>query len=64
MTPYLSGDGSDDPVGLEVKTYADSIRFKTCTHIAFGPEDLEIISDLKNNRFLYRARFDDLVCLQ
>ena len=58
----LSGDGSDDPVGLEVKTYAsacDSIRFKTCTHIAFGPEDLEIISDLKNNRFLYRARFDD-----
>ncbi|MDX1565949.1 MAG: hypothetical protein R3236_11110 [Phycisphaeraceae bacterium] len=38
---------------LRVSTYAassDSMRFKWPTHIAFGPRNQEIISDLKNNR--------------
>ena len=44
--------------GLTVSEYApggsDQISLKTPTHIAFGPNGEEIITDLKNNRFLYR----------
>lgn len=44
--------------GLIVSEYApsgsDQISFKWPTHIAFGPEGQEIVTDLKNNRFLYR----------
>ena len=44
--------------GLAVSEYAlggsDQISLKTPTHIAFGPNGEEIITDLKNNRFLYR----------
>jgi DNA-binding beta-propeller fold protein YncE len=44
--------------GLAVSEYApggsDQISFKWPTHIAFGPEGQEIVTDLKNNRFLYR----------
>jgi hypothetical protein len=43
--------------GLEVIEYApgeSSIRLKTPTHIAFGPNNREIITDLKNNRFVFR----------
>ena len=44
-------------VGLKVVEYAPgngSIRLKTPTHIAFGPGNREIITDLKNNRFVFR----------
>ena len=45
-------------LGLTVSEYApggsDQISFKLPTHIAFGPKDQEIVTDLKNNRFLYR----------
>ena len=43
--------------GLKVVEYAPgngSIRLKTPTHIAFGPGNREIITDLKNNRFVFR----------
>ncbi len=43
--------------GLEVMEYIpgeSSIRLKTPTHIAFGPGNREIITDLKNNRFVFR----------
>ena len=43
--------------GLEVMEYAPgngSIPLKWPTHIAFGPNNLEIITDLKNNRFVFR----------
>tara|TARA_B100000212_G_scaffold95919_1_gene70458 strand:- start:321 stop:1319 length:999 start_codon:yes stop_codon:yes gene_type:complete len=43
--------------GLEVMEYApreSSIRLKWPTHIAFGPNNREIITDLKNNRFVFR----------
>jgi hypothetical protein len=43
--------------GLKVNSYvvsSDSIKLKYPTHIAFGPDDQEIICDLKNNRFLFR----------
>jgi hypothetical protein len=44
--------------GLAVSEYApggsDQINFKLPTHIAFGPKAEEIVTDLKNNRFLYR----------
>ena len=43
--------------GLKVMEYApgkSSIRLKTPTHIAFGPGNREIITDLKNNRFVFR----------
>jgi hypothetical protein len=48
-------------LGLKVVNYAstsDSIQFKWPTHIAFGPRGEEIISDLKNNRFLFRQSPD------
>ena len=43
--------------GLEVMEYATgnrSIPLKWPTHIAFGPGNREIITDLKNNRFVFR----------
>jgi len=43
--------------GLTVATHApggDPIRFRWPTHIAFGPDQQEIITDLKNNRFVHR----------
>ncbi|MFT5634157.1 MAG: hypothetical protein ACI9SQ_001887 [Rubritalea sp.] len=47
---------------LKVTTYAsgsDSIKLKGPTHIAFGPGNQEIVSDLKNNRFLFRKSPND-----
>ena len=44
-------------VGLDVTTYAPgsgSTQFKSPTHIAFGPDNQEIVTDLKNSRFMYR----------
>lgn len=44
-------------LGLEVTTYApgrDPAQFKWPTHMAFGPDDQEIVTDLKNSRFMYR----------
>jgi DNA-binding beta-propeller fold protein YncE len=41
----------------EVKEFVPgtiAIRFKWPTHIAFGPGDLQIITDLKNSRFVFR----------
>lgn len=38
----------------------DPIEFKWPTHIAFGPGEQEIISDLKNNRIVYRNKKDEL----
>ena len=43
--------------GLEVMEYAPgngSVHLKWPTHIAFGPNNREIITDLKNNRFVFR----------
>jgi len=43
--------------GLKVTTYAPSsgpAKFKGSTHIAFGPKNQEIVTDLNNNRFLFR----------
>ena len=48
--------------GLEVTEYApgsDPARYQWATHIAFGPDDEEIVSDLKNNRFMYRVSPSD-----
>lgn len=42
---------------LKVTNYApgsDTIRLKGSTHIAFGPGTQEIITDLDNNRFVFR----------
>jgi hypothetical protein len=48
---------------LEVSEYApgdsDPATFSWATHIAFGPAGQEIVTDLKNNRFLYRDGPDD-----
>ena len=52
--PNLSGDSK---FGLKVIEYApgsDPARFRWPTHIAFGPDGEEIISDLKNDRFMVR----------
>jgi hypothetical protein len=66
LTPQVaSGDRANIPasLGLEVTTYApgsDPIEFRWPTHIAFGPGDQEIITDLKNNRFVFRNSPNDL----
>ena len=39
---------------MEYAPGKSSIRLKTPTHIAFGPGNREIITDLKNNRFVFR----------
>jgi len=52
------GGGVTSDFGLTVTTYApagDPIQLRWPTHIAFGPGQQEIITDLKNNRFVYRA---------
>ena len=53
----------EDPINelslsLEVTIYAtgrDQAKFDGPTHLAFGPGSQEIVTDLHNNRFLYRA---------
>ena len=48
-------------VDLEVKNYApgsDPVRFNGCTHLAFGPGSQEIVTDLGNNRFVFRESPD------
>jgi hypothetical protein len=52
-------------LGLAVSEYApgdsDPAVFKGATHIAFGPKGQEIVTDLNNNRFLYRDGPRDLL---
>ena len=53
--------GGSASLGLKMTTYApgsDPARFRIPTHIAFGPGSQEIVTDLKNNRFVYRERPD------
>jgi hypothetical protein len=55
----------NDPasLGLEVTTYVpggDPVRFKWPTHMAFGPGNQEIVTDLKNHRFVFRDSPEDL----
>jgi hypothetical protein len=63
-TLYASGGEERDhqvEVGLKVTTYApgsDPARFRFPTHLAFGPGNQEIVTDLKNNRFVFRERPD------
>ena len=56
--PRVSKVSGPSGFGLEVTTYApgsdDPIRFKGSTHIAFGPGRQEIVTDLNNNRFVFR----------
>ena len=56
--PEPSEPSEPSKLGLAVSEYApvgsDPVVFKLATHIAFGPKGLEIVTDLKNNRFLYR----------
>ena len=56
--PRVSGASSSSGFGLEVTTYApgsdDLVRFKGSTHIAFGPGSQEVVTDLDNNRFVFR----------
>jgi hypothetical protein len=60
FTHHLFSEEKQKPLqdlGLKVTRYASSsasIKFKWPTHIAFGPANQEIVSDLKNNRFLFR----------
>ena len=57
----LVGDsvrGESKDFGLNVSEYVPAKSgqaLKTPTHIAFGPSGQEIITDLKNNRLLYRS---------
>jgi hypothetical protein len=48
----------NDPIHELAAVYApknDPIQFRTPTHIAFGPGEQEIVTDLKNHRLAYRA---------
>lgn len=48
--------------GLTVSTYAPGEGgpgFKWPTHIYFGPGGVEVVTDLRNNRFVYREGPDD-----
>ena len=58
LTVYNPVSDANGPTGLEVTTYApgsdDPVRFKGSTHIAFGPGSQEIVTDLNNNRFIFR----------
>lgn len=52
-----SNNGPSGGFNLKVKTYAPeggSTKLKFPTHIAFGPANQEIITDLKNHRFVFR----------
>jgi hypothetical protein len=51
------GSINEVSLGLEVTTYApgsDPTQFRTPTHLAFGPGRQEIVTDLKNGRFMFR----------
>lgn len=51
-------DDQPGSLGLGVSTHApdsDPAKFKWPTHMAFGPGNQEIVTDLKNSRFMYRA---------
>ena len=55
--PGTTGPPNQVGLGLEVTTYApgsDPAQFRTPTHLAFGPGDQEIVTDLGNNRFVFR----------
>lgn len=46
-----------EKLGLTVLPYAtssDSLKLRWPTHIAFGAENQEVVTDLKNNRFVFR----------
>ena len=64
-TPYVASSESPSgpaSLGLDVMTYApgsDPVRFKFSTHMAFGPGNQEIVTDLKNNRFVFRDSPED-----
>ena len=63
LTPntHVSEASGPTSLGLEVTTYApgsDPVRFKGSTHIAFGPGSQEIVTDLNNNRFVFRESPD------
>lgn len=54
---HFNAGGTATDFGLTVTNYApgqDPIQFQWPTHIAFGPGQEEIITDLKNNRLVYR----------
>ncbi len=69
MNPVDAAPDAKNPesskFGLVVSEYApgasDPISFKWPTHMAFGPKGQEIVTDLKNNRFLYRDGPGDLL---
>ena len=57
QTAPLKSSGARLSLGLKVTEYApgsDSARFRWPTHIAFGPGEYEVVTDLKNNRFMFR----------
>ena len=44
-------------MNLEVTEYLpgqDPVTFRWPTHVAFGPNNQEIVTDLKNNRLMFR----------
>ncbi|NNC89188.1 MAG: hypothetical protein HKN82_12080 [Akkermansiaceae bacterium] len=60
----VNGDEPPDPArfGLVVATHAPDeggLQLKWPTHIAFGPGTREVVTDLKNNRFVYRDSAKD-----
>lgn len=63
VTPViLEALGIDSQSDLHVSEFApgtDAVRFKFPTHIAFGPGDLQIVTDLKNSRFVFRKGEDE-----
>ena len=63
--PESSKPSEPSKWGLAVIEYApggsDPTVFKGATHIAFGPKGQEIVTDLNNNRFLYRDGPGDLL---
>lgn len=44
---------------IEFAPADDPIRLKWPTHIAFGHDGLQIITDLKNSRFVFRSAPDE-----
>lgn len=57
--PDAKQSSESSKYGLAVSEYApgdkDPAVFKGATHIAFGPKGQEIVTDLNNNRFMYRS---------
>ena len=65
VQPFLALGHASEPVDatLRVETYAPGEGgpgFKWPTHIAFGPGDTEVVTDLRNNRLVYRAGPDQV----